>query len=368
MSPRICLCMIVKDEAHVIERCLRSVLPYIDAWCIVDTGSTDGTQDVIRSTLRDVSGQLHERPWKDFGHNRTEAIRFAQHSADYLLLLDADEELQVPDGFQFSDLTASSYCLLLRLGSLSYWRTQLVSTSVPWRYEGVLHEYLTSDQPQPQAQLHGPVVVSHGDGGRSQGIVVAEKYRRDAVVLEKALLKEPDNRRYVFYLAQSYRDSDQIQKSLETYQRRAVMGGWEEEVWYSLLQVAMLSAQLNEAPATVIERYLAAYDFRPKRSEPLVYLAAYHRERKQYALAHLYAERAMATPKPEDILFLDESCYLWRAKDEYSIASYYVGRYEESKIACEELLNGPDLPAAERARVKENLEFAVRALSKGTAP
>lgn len=40
-EPTLVLTMIVKDEAPVIERCLTAILPLIDVWCIVDTGSTD---------------------------------------------------------------------------------------------------------------------------------------------------------------------------------------------------------------------------------------------------------------------------------------------------------------------------------------
>jgi hypothetical protein len=63
---RICLSMIVKNEARVIRRCLDSVMPLIDCWSIVDTGSTDGTQAIIREHMRFLPGSLHERPWKDF--------------------------------------------------------------------------------------------------------------------------------------------------------------------------------------------------------------------------------------------------------------------------------------------------------------
>ena len=73
---RLTLCMIVKNEAHVIERCLASVLPVIDYWVIVDTGSTDGTQQKIQDFFdrNGIDGEMHNRPWIDFGHNRSEAL------------------------------------------------------------------------------------------------------------------------------------------------------------------------------------------------------------------------------------------------------------------------------------------------------
>ena len=365
--PTVCLTMIVKNEAHVIRRCLQSALPFIDAWCVVDTGSTDGTQEIVRSFLKHVPGELHERPWRNFGANRTEAIRLAEKSAEYLLFLDADEEFEAPDRYSFPNLTADSYTIMLRLADISYWRIHLVATRLKWRFEGVLHEYLACDKQYGSEKLVGPTVISKGDGGRSQAIDVVEKYRRDAAVLEEALKTEPDNRRYVFYLAQSYRDSNQLEKSLAAYRRRAEMGGWDEEVWYSLREAASLSASLDLPHEIVVERFLHAYQYRPRRAEPLVYLAAYHRGRSEFALARLYAKAALEIPPTDDILFIDESCYTWRGKDEYAIASYYCGDFEGSKRANEELLASSTLPDGERDRVRANLDFAVKALSGGSA-
>ena len=96
---RICLNMIVKNESPVIERCLASVKPWIGHWVIVDTGSTDGTQELVRKAMAGVPGELHERPWRNVGHNRNEALDLARAHGDYVLFIDADEQLQVPPDF-----------------------------------------------------------------------------------------------------------------------------------------------------------------------------------------------------------------------------------------------------------------------------
>src|SRR4051794_23592030 len=148
----ICLCMIVKDEAHVIERCLRSVDGLIDSWVICDTGSCDGTPQLIRSLLEGVPGQLHERPWQDFGHNRTELMRLAVGHGDYLLLLDADMTVTF-DSARLEDLSADSY-LLRHAGPVEYWIKRLVRGDRDWRYVGPTHEHVAMDGPDATERLH----------------------------------------------------------------------------------------------------------------------------------------------------------------------------------------------------------------------
>lgn len=362
--PTVCLNMIVKDEAHIIRRCLDSVRPIVDTWVIVDTGSSDGTQSIIREHFKDVPGTLVERPWKNFGHNRTEALTLARDKADYALVFDADDVLMVPRGFAMPRLTLDAYSLAIQLGTTSYWRTCIISMRLAWRYVGVLHEYLDCDGEFSRARLPDVTIAAGVEGGRSRGVDAAEKYANDARILERALVEEPNNSRYVFYLAQSYRDSGQFRKSLKAYERRAAMGGWDEEVWYSLLEVAKLSERLGLPAAKVTERYLTAYQLRPQRAEPLVELSRFHRVRKDFALAHLFALRAINIPKPDDTLFLDTAAYTWRALDEFAIASYWIGDYRASARASEWLLDNGALPFAQLARVTENLNFSRTALDR----
>src|ERR1700680_3956289 len=98
-SRTIGLCMIVKNEAHVMMRCLESVRPLIDYVLVEDTGSTDGTQTIIREWLgrTKLPGNVFDEPWQDFAYNRSTALaRLRQvKEVDYALIIDADDQLVI---------------------------------------------------------------------------------------------------------------------------------------------------------------------------------------------------------------------------------------------------------------------------------
>jgi hypothetical protein len=240
---------------------------------------------------------------------------------------------------------------------------QVVKTLKPWRYVGVLHELITCDEPHVEQTMDGLTCVGHFDSARNR-MDAREKYRRDAQVLEKALIDEPDNARYVFYLAQSYRDAGDPREAIDAYRRRASMGGWQEEVFYSLLQLGLL-CEREGRELEAVGSLLGAYQRRPGRRESLVELARLYRTRNQHHLAYLFAKRAVAIARPDDRLFVDDSAYTYRAEDELSIAAYWVGEYRESIEYANRVLAEPSLPAAQRARVEKNRQFAVDKLASG---
>src|SRR3972149_447140 len=139
-KPTLCLNMIVKNEAKVIERCLKTVRPLIDYWVIVDTGSTDGTQKIIADFLEGIPGELHERPWVNFEHNRNEALRFAKTRGDYILFIDADEQLIYSNEFVQPVLDRDFYYIVTDHGGSKYKRIQLVSSRLDWTWKGGLYE------------------------------------------------------------------------------------------------------------------------------------------------------------------------------------------------------------------------------------
>jgi hypothetical protein len=101
--------------------------------------------------------------------------------------------------------------------TVSYNRTQIVKAALPWRWRGVLHEFLTCEEARSSGILEGLRLRRHHDGARRRD---PQTYRRDAEILEAALQTESDpfmRSRYQFYLAQSYRDCGEKEKALQAY-------------------------------------------------------------------------------------------------------------------------------------------------------
>lgn len=356
-SPTICLNMIVKNESKVIERCLTSLLPLIDYWVIVDTGSTDGTQQIIKDFMKmsGVPGELHERQWVDFSHNRNEALNLARGKADYLFFIDADEYLVYDSDFKLPHLDKDYFYVTISHSGIRYSRIQLINNHLDWEWVGVLHELIIPPPFRSYATLEKVVNIYTTEGARSQD---PQKYQKDAQVLEAALKKDPNNSRYIFYLAQSYRDSGDYSLALQNYEKRAEMGGWDQEVFWSLLEVGNMKEYLNMPLEDVLGSYQRAYQYRRSRIEPLYYIARNFRVKEDFNSGYLAAKVALTVPVSKDILFVQQWMYDYGVLLELSICAYWLEKYEECQQISLDLLKRSNLPPNVRTCVENNLGFA----------
>jgi glycosyltransferase involved in cell wall biosynthesis len=363
----ITLCMIVKNETHIIKECLQSMLPYIDRYDITDTGSDDGTPELIKEFMdeHDIPGEVYLSDWKGFGDHsgkmgsRTESLQNCEGKADYAWVIDADDFIE--GDFKFpQSMDADAYSLRIGREDFTWWRTQIFKMGIDWRYIGVLHEFAEckGKTPSQTDRLMGDYRISARTlGARNVGIDVVEKYTRDAKELEEAMKEEPDNSRYQFYLAQSYFDSQQFEKSLEAYQKRAEMGGWEEEAYYSLYRVAMIKAILDRSWEEIQQAFLDAFDFRPIRAEPLYQIARLYREvHNKPRLGFMFARMALEIPYPhQDILFISEDVYKYQILDEVGACAFYAGKPHIGYHACKRLVDENLVPDVHKDRVSANL-------------
>lgn len=262
--------MIVKNEEAIIGRCLEAVRPHIDTWVIVDTGSTDNTKREIAKALEGIPGELHDMAWEGFGACRTRALRLAEGKADYALVVDADEILEAPNGICLGDDAA--YTVWAHPSAMARFITRRIfNLRLSWSYVGVLHEYPTASTPWDDKHLDGVRITTKQDGARTKA---PDKHLNDAKLLERALLDDPNNSRYVYYLAQSLRDAGEYERAASQYLRRAALGPGlnPEEIYCSYLEAGRAFGRLGrieECEKALMDARRAA----PTRPEAMASLA-----------------------------------------------------------------------------------------------
>lgn len=371
------LSMIVKDEAHVILRCLESVRRLIDYALIVDTGSTDGTQKVIEQYLagEGLVGAVIDEPWRDFAYNRSFALQELRKISwiDYALIIDADDRFEFSEGFDAGAFKAGLrhdiYDVAIADSGVIYRRPQLFRNDLPFLFKGVLHEYLEAPSEARERTLAtGFQLHRIGGGARSLN---TRKFQDDAAVLERALAAETDPfliSRYTFYLAQSYRDCGDKKNSLAQYLKRAELGYWNQEVFYSLYQAAKLKEELDGDADEVIAVYLSAFEAVPNRAEALHGASRLCRNRGRNQQGYEIAKRGLDLLPPEDGLFVEQWIYDYALRDEFALNAYWAGHHQEGLDAWLYLLKSERLPEGERTRIAANAQFAADQLAKPQQP
>ncbi len=360
----ICLNMIVKNESTIIEQCLNSVKGIVDYWVIVDTGSTDGTQKVIKNCLKDVPGELHERPWVNFEHNRNEALFLAKNKAAYTLFMDADEVLLFSKDFAKPDFSKDIYSIQLKqkdaADSVKWF---MIKNSLNWKWKGILHETITCDEAKTQEMIKG--VVNYSDtslGARSKD---PQKYLKDAAVLEKELKKDPNNSRYRFYLASCYLNANEIYLALENYKKRAEMNiGDPGEMFLAQLMTARLQEACDMPPQIVIRNYLKAQELNPKRAEPLFYLGVYYLNRNKPEQAYDTFQETPTVFDPKDTFFTQTEIYEWRLAYMTARAALELKKYPEMQTVLLKVRNCKNAPQDVLAETEKNLEILSKIITR----
>ena len=375
--PTLCLNMIVKNESRIIRRLLESVGGIIDSYCICDTGSTDNTIEIIETFFAEkgIPGKIVKEPFVDFAHNRSFALKACEsitENADYLLLLDADMILWKHPEYtleQFkSSLTADAYYMFQGSDTFYYKNTRIVKNRKGIYYWGVTHEFVKTPDGTVYGTFEKPNVFIKdiGDGGSK-----SDKFERDIRLLKKGLEDHPNNDRYTFYLANSYRDHGDYAEAIETYKKRIAIGGWFEEVWHSHFSIGKCYQKLGDM-TNAIHYWLEAYQLFPRRIENLYEIITYYRQVGKNELAYMFYVMALKQytlhPRP-DYLFLQKDVYDYKLDYEFSIIGYYcnVDKFDMTRI-CLKVLNCPTVEENVARNVLSNYKFYSKRLESISKP
>ena len=213
----------VANESHVIIRMLESCYKYIDYWVVQDNGSTDGTQDIIRNFFAEkgIPGFLYETKWEYPGYNRDHTLQEclkADHGCDWILRMDADEQLSIDDDFDWNilnDTTIQSFNVTATGPGDLYYRTWLWNARLPWyfkhdkRHEIIYLPGAGEDDGHYQI-VNLPKSFKHLITNDGQTWDDNLKFLNDALVLEADQVctgKILEDDYHLFYIGKSYSDT-----------------------------------------------------------------------------------------------------------------------------------------------------------------
>lgn len=359
MDPLLCLTMIVKNEAPSLRKTIESV--GVDGKgvvaVIVDTGSTDGTQEIVRSIPGCI---LVERPFIDFATTRNLSLRIASETkATFGLILSGDETLVCEN----SDIVSPgarlrSFCetslqealnILVESGGVRFASARLVRLPAgaddQWRFvsESGVHEVLLKDG-EGRAEICIPGVRIFHDSANENHEKKRSRLYRDLEMLRKQLAKNPLDTRAWFYAAQTLEDLGLRAQAIEYYRKRVSLEGYAEERYEAQYRLARNSLILQKPWFEVQQMYLDAHTVDPRRAEPLFEIANCWRSVENWPLAYLFASRGAAMPYPSACkLFVQEPIYRWKLAELAATAAFEIGEFEIGEtLARKALLRDPE--------------------------
>lgn len=451
---KLVLNMIVKNEGHlvdknpyrpndetkvpVIQRCLDNVGHLIDAIAIVDTGSTDNTIEIINNWAEEkkIPCQVIVDPWRDnFGYSRNVALDHGlavvekikkkelkyspedgNYSLWYYLFMDADNLAFANDSLSPFILnknnlsTADVHQVNMRQGGSQYGYVWLVKIDPNklWRWYGPLHEYISPLKDETTKKVTWEAKFGHLEGGyidsRREGSrsLNHNKYLRDAIIFEKELLDDPMNDRYLYYLAQSYKDAarmfneqamkekeklnDTSLSSDEKYQHeskyiqltqkitdlwkraekaflyRASMPPfkqWTDEYTYHAWLEAGKVRQYRKGKYDdkCILYFSRAYHMRPQRLEAPYFLLNYYLTIEAYRLGWDLAKDLIRLPYPKnERIFVDDDIHEFRFIFEASLCAFYADAKDDFITLSKRVVRNEKTPENIRKAAKSNLD------------
>ena len=362
--PPICLCMIVRDEAPVIARCLRSVLRFISHWAIVDTGSLDETPDIVNAMLGDLPGRLIKTSWMgDFAKHRNESVSLARNVVGSveasLLFIDADETLIVKKFSEFCRAICNSPVISWWVvdGDWRFRKLGIVHVQHVGEWSGSVHEFLDLRSSRNFSHVQSFAELSYGHDGFRR--LQTNTFQHDESALKAKLADEEHSYRTSFFLARTYEVTESYELAAWYFRLAVGLSGRSRECrWQAQWGLGRSLSHFDQGAAALA--FVTAHRIAPLRAEALVELAAVARHQAQHAEAMALAKAAINCPEPTATSMYDKAAYGWKAVDELCLASFALSDADGMKIASNQyktILSEGQVPDNQRRRVTKNLHL-----------
>ena len=366
-SNLICYCMIIKNGGPLLEEVLTTNLKFIDRWCILDTGSTDGSQEIIKRVLKDKKGELFEEPFVDFKVSRNRCLELAGKSCKFLCMLDDTYTiegdlkpfLELIRGDQFSD----SFSLLIKSEDTEYYSNRIIKSTTGLRYIHTIHEVITNENNiNVTIPCECAYILDHRAEYMEQR--TSDRKQFDLQLLFKEFEDYPDDPRALYYIAQTYGCiGDEINKAKYFELRIAhPVEGYVQEKIDTLFELARtynfkvnsitkeyLTSPLSEIQwARCEELYLSAWELDKKRPDSLYFIGIKYYLEQNYQTAYNFFRLGFETGYPIESQYSLKPTLTYHYLPKFlTEICYYLEDYELGKQAAQLFLTTYNTPSSD---------------------
>ncbi len=338
---QVALAMMVKNEHLRITVSLDSVKNFVDSFIILDTGSEDNTISIVKNYCNKHNKKLHliEQSFPlplDYATARNVLLDFADDKADFLLLLDCNDELRNGENIRpfvetyKGPAQAFHVCQEWWNGQSldKYFNIRFVKTKYNWRYQDEIHEFIISPEAEKKdayylvTAFNGIILFQDRTKDDDKS---SKRFTSDRNVLHKKyqnIIKKIDNDpdikmnpRTVFYYGQTCMCLRDSERSYKLNRERTKLEGFLEEKYHSFYRCGEESVKLKHDWEESMTWYIKAFEFSSKifispRAEPLIRIAEYYYENKNWEMCYLFLKRCCELVYPSNaVLFVDKHSY-----------------------------------------------------------
>jgi glycosyltransferase involved in cell wall biosynthesis len=364
----------------------------IDSYCIVDTGSTDDTREIIKNFFdsKGIEGKVVDFPFTNYEECRNVAIDEGKSLGEWGFWMDADEVLELNKDFSKTKMglyidsnNVQQMMINCNYNTMNYNRAQFYKFSAGFEWYGPLHEVLRIKEGYDANIRTGTFdlgqmkIIPDGASWKDDISVKYEKHSK--ILLKYQEENDWEDPRWTFYLAQSYRDAGNTalmnksktderglalaQKSINYYRERALENkGYQQERYFSQLMVARLSSNFISDEAVLVELLKCEELNFDNRCEHLFNIISYLQSQKLFRASLVFSKDALRRLKVGTTanLFLESTVYDWSIYDLHGVNLFYTGQVKESlkyfKYALKKANETGKLDDYNKKRMEDNVK------------
>lgn len=349
---KIIIYAICKNEAQFAERFMASCSE-ADGVYILDTGSADGTPELLRELGANVQTAKVD-PWR-FDAARNASLEMLPEDTDICICLDLDEVLcrgwrEALEAAWTTGVTRARYTYVWSHtpdgGDGVVFFADKIHARHGYHWAHPVHEVLAADWPENSVTIPALRIDHWPDDSKSRGQYLP--------LLELSVQENPDDDRNMHYLGREYMFHGRWGDAIATLMRHLAMptATWAAERAASMRYIARCCDALGDWQSAVHWLERAAEESPTQREAPYTLAMLYYR-REDWPLCRYWAMRTLSIAVRDNNYITEPEAWGAEPYDLMAISSWRLGHRDDAIRAAEQALELE--PGNERLR--ENLRI-----------